>query len=167
MHCCRIVGGIKNKNLKKQPWGKVECFAFGGGIVRFAPRIKTARRFTAKKPLMVKNFLEGGCIKSLKRFCLVGTRYFASASNDWYSIGYYSYSGREVSRPYHSPATLAKPNFRKTSLKSTKICDFGEVLRNIWGNCALDSLIFLACLTLFSVKRCFYYGGNYYICTVI
>ena len=21
---------------KKQPWGKVECFAFGGGIVRFA-----------------------------------------------------------------------------------------------------------------------------------
>ena len=50
--------------------------------IHFAPRIKTARRFTAKKPLMVKNFLEGGCIKSLKRFCLVGTRYFASASND-------------------------------------------------------------------------------------
>ena len=33
-----------------------------------APRIKTARRFTAKKPLMVKNFLEGGCIKSLNDF---------------------------------------------------------------------------------------------------
>ncbi|MDY3683261.1 MAG: hypothetical protein SO048_00960 [Sodaliphilus sp.] len=44
----------------------MECFAFGGATVRFAPRIKTARRFTAKKPLMVKNFLEGGCIKSLK-----------------------------------------------------------------------------------------------------
>ena len=66
---------------KKQPWGKVECFAFGGATVHFAPRIKTARRFTAKKPLMVKNFLEGGCIKSLKRFCMVGTRYFASAPN--------------------------------------------------------------------------------------
>ena len=60
---------------KKQPWGNVECFAFGGGIVRFASletsfhaanpqslrhpltraihvatRIKTARRFTAKNP---------------------------------------------------------------------------------------------------------------------
>ncbi|MDY4733379.1 MAG: hypothetical protein SO255_03075 [Sodaliphilus sp.] len=73
MHCCRIVNGIKNKKHKKQPWGNVECFAFGGAIVRFAsletsfhaanhtippppstrafhfaPRIKTARRFTAK-----------------------------------------------------------------------------------------------------------------------
>ena len=36
IHRCRIVNGIKNKNIKKQPWGKVECFAFGGGIVRFA-----------------------------------------------------------------------------------------------------------------------------------
>ena len=60
---------------KKQPWGNVECFAFGGATVRFAsletsfhaattqslhhpltraihfaPRIKTTRRFTAKKP---------------------------------------------------------------------------------------------------------------------
>ncbi|MDD7052008.1 MAG: hypothetical protein PUI23_01080 [Bacteroidales bacterium] len=30
MQCCRIVNGIKNKNIKKQPWSKVECFAFGG-----------------------------------------------------------------------------------------------------------------------------------------
>ena len=36
--------------------------------------------------------------------------------------------GREVSRPYHSPATLAKPNFRKTSPKSHIFVDFGEVL---------------------------------------
>ena len=60
---------------KKQPWSNVECFAFGGATVRFAsletsshaanpqslrhpltrahhiaPRIKTARRFTAKNP---------------------------------------------------------------------------------------------------------------------
>ena len=73
--CCRIVNVIKNKNIKKQPWGNVECFAFGGATVRFAsletvsmppttqslrhpltrafhvaPRIKTARRFTAKNP---------------------------------------------------------------------------------------------------------------------
>ncbi|MDD7138527.1 MAG: hypothetical protein PUH83_10115 [Bacteroidales bacterium] len=46
----------------------MECFAFGGATVRFAPRIKTARRFTAKKPLIIKNFLEGGCIKSLNDF---------------------------------------------------------------------------------------------------
>ena len=36
MLCCRIVNGIKNKKHKKQPWGKVECFAFGGATVRFA-----------------------------------------------------------------------------------------------------------------------------------
>ncbi|MDY4536866.1 MAG: hypothetical protein SPD46_05965 [Sodaliphilus sp.] len=53
-------GWNQKQKHKKQPWGKVECFAFGGGIVRFAPRIKTARRFTAKKPLIIKNFLEGG-----------------------------------------------------------------------------------------------------------
>ncbi|MDY4688755.1 MAG: hypothetical protein SO408_09760 [Sodaliphilus sp.] len=60
---------------KKQPWSNVECYAFGGATVRFAsletsflaanhtslrhpltraihfaPRIKTARRFTAKNP---------------------------------------------------------------------------------------------------------------------
>ncbi|MDY5361503.1 MAG: hypothetical protein SPG67_09560 [Sodaliphilus sp.] len=60
---------------KKQPWGNVECFAFGDATVRFAsletsfhaanhkippppsyeglplcPRIKTTRRFTAKNP---------------------------------------------------------------------------------------------------------------------
>ena len=29
-------GGTKTKNIKKQPWSNVECFAFGGGIVRFA-----------------------------------------------------------------------------------------------------------------------------------
>ena len=75
MQCCRIVNVIKNKNIKKQPWSNVECFAFGGATVRFAsletvsmppttqslrhpltrahhiaPRIKTARRFTAKNP---------------------------------------------------------------------------------------------------------------------
>ena len=36
MQCCRIVNEIKNKNIKKQPWSNVECFAFGVGIVRFA-----------------------------------------------------------------------------------------------------------------------------------
>ena len=34
---CGFVNGVKNKKHKKQPWGNVECFAFGGGIVRFAP----------------------------------------------------------------------------------------------------------------------------------
>ena len=36
MHCSRIVNVIKNKNIKKQPWSTVECFAFGGATVRFA-----------------------------------------------------------------------------------------------------------------------------------
>ncbi|MCI6984556.1 MAG: hypothetical protein MR928_01065 [Bacteroidales bacterium] len=65
----------QKQNHKKQPWSNVECYAFGGATVRFAsletsflaanhtslrhpltrahhiaPRIKTARRFTAKKP---------------------------------------------------------------------------------------------------------------------
>ena len=75
MHCCRIVGEIKNKKHKKQPWSNVECFAFGGVTVRFAsletsfhaanhpippppshegyphyPKDKNRRRFTAKNP---------------------------------------------------------------------------------------------------------------------
>ena len=36
LHCCRKVNGIKNKKHKKQPWGNVECFAFGGATVHFA-----------------------------------------------------------------------------------------------------------------------------------
>ena len=51
-----------------------------------------------QKPLAVtrrkipdNNMISKGCIKSPKRFCMVGTRYFASASNDWYSIWYHSY----------------------------------------------------------------------------
>ena len=54
-------------------------------------KTKTARRFTAKNPWWKNDFLEGGRIKFPKRFCLVGTRYFASATNYWYSIWYYNY----------------------------------------------------------------------------
>ncbi len=36
MLCCRIVNGIKNKNIKKSLGGNVECFAFGGATVRIA-----------------------------------------------------------------------------------------------------------------------------------
>ena len=43
MYCCRIVNGIKDKNIKNSLGAKI-----------FAPRIKTARRFTAKTPLMIK-----------------------------------------------------------------------------------------------------------------
>ena len=67
--------GNQRQKPKKQPWSNVECFAFGGATVRFAsletsfhaanhpippapsyevthfaPRIKTARRFTAAPP---------------------------------------------------------------------------------------------------------------------
>ena len=82
MHCCRIVNGIKNKKHKKQPWGNVECFAFGGATVRFAsletsfhaanhtippppsnegyprcPKDKNRSPLHGEKPLMITGFL--------------------------------------------------------------------------------------------------------------
>ena len=91
---------------KKQPWGKVECFAFGGATVRFAsletssmppttqslrhpltraihfaPRIKTTRRFTAKKPDDKMIYRKEVASNFLKQFCMVGMRYFAFAPN--------------------------------------------------------------------------------------
>ena len=76
---------------KKQPWGNVECFAFGGVTVHFAPletsfhaanhtitpppsyegyprcsKDKNHSPFHGEKPLIIKYFLEGGCIKSSK-----------------------------------------------------------------------------------------------------
>ena len=93
---------------KKQPWSNVECFAFGGATVRFAsletsfhatnhtippppsyegyplcPKDKNRSPFHGEKPLMIKWFLGKKPHQiSPKRFCMVGTRYFASASND-------------------------------------------------------------------------------------
>ena len=93
---------------KKQPWSNVECFAFDGATVRFAsletsfhaanhtippppsyegyplcPKDKNRSPFHGEKPLMIKWFLEKKPHQiSQKRFCMVGTRYFASASND-------------------------------------------------------------------------------------
>ena len=83
----------------------MECFAFGGATVRFAsletsfhaanhtippptshegiplcPKDKNRSPFHGEKPLMKNGFL---VVSNLpKRFCMVGTRYFASASND-------------------------------------------------------------------------------------
>ena len=76
---------------KKQPWSNVECFAFGGATVRFAPletsfhaanhtippppsyegyplcpKDKNRSPFHGEKTLMIKWFLGGGCIKSSK-----------------------------------------------------------------------------------------------------
>ena len=108
MQCCRIVNGIKNKNIKKQPWSKVECFAFGGATVRFAsletsfyatnhtippppshegyphcPKDKNRSPLHGEKKLIIKWFLG-------KKPCqMVDTQY------DITIIG-----GREVSRPY-------------------------------------------------------------------
>ena len=64
IHCCRNRGW----NQKQKP-------------------LAVTRRKTPDDKMISK----GGCIKSPKRFCMVGTRYFASASNDWYSIWYHSY----------------------------------------------------------------------------
>ena len=74
--------GTETKNIKKQPWGNVECFAFGGATVRFAsletsfhvanhtipqppsheglphcPKDKNRSPFHGEKPLMIKYFL--------------------------------------------------------------------------------------------------------------
>ena len=92
MHCCRIVNGIKNKKHKKQPWGNVECFAFGGGTVRFAsletsfhaanhtnppppsyeglprcPKDKNRSPFHGEKPLIENDFLKRGRINLPKK----------------------------------------------------------------------------------------------------
>ena len=65
IHCCRVVNGIKNKNHSP---------------------------FHGEKPLTIKWILERRLHQiSQKRFCMVGTRYFASASNNWYSIWYHNY----------------------------------------------------------------------------
>ena len=81
MLCCRIVNGIKNKNIKKQPWNKVECFAFGGGIVK-SPSCKSCyhQGFFAVKRRAV--FILGAKWKTLvrgwRRDCVVsgmGTRF--------------------------------------------------------------------------------------------
>ena len=72
----------KKQKHKKQPWGNVECFAFGGATVRFAsletsfhaanhtippppsheglprcPKDKNRSPFHGEKPLMIKYFL--------------------------------------------------------------------------------------------------------------
>ena len=90
---------------KKQPWSNVECFAFGGATVRFAsletsfhvanhtipppPSYEGLPLCTKdKKPLAVSRrpppddkMILGDCVKSPKRFCMVGMQYFASAPN--------------------------------------------------------------------------------------
>ena len=86
----------------------MECFAFGGVTVRFAsletsfhaanhtippapsyegiprcPKDKNRSPFHGEKSLMIKRFLGRRLHQiSQKRFCMVGTRYFAFASND-------------------------------------------------------------------------------------
>ena len=82
MQCCRIVNEIKNKNIKNslgamwnashlavrlcalRHWKRVSMPPTTQSLrhpltrgFHFAPRIKTARRFTAKKPLMITWFL--------------------------------------------------------------------------------------------------------------
>ena len=106
MHCCRIVNGIKNKNIKNslgatwnashlavrlcalRRWKRVSMPPTTQSLrhpltraYHIAPRIKTARRFTAKNPMMIKYFLGKNRINLPKRFCMVGTRYFSCTPN--------------------------------------------------------------------------------------
>ena len=59
--------------------------------IHFAPRIKTARRFTAPPPDDNMVSWKGVVSNLPKRFCMARTRYFAFATNDWYSIWYHNY----------------------------------------------------------------------------
>ena len=92
---------------KKQPWSNVECFAFGGATVRFAsletsfhatnhtippppshegypfcPKDKNRSPFHGAPP--DDNMVSWKEVVSNlpKRFCMVGTRHFASAPNN-------------------------------------------------------------------------------------
>ena len=103
MHCCRIVNGIKNKNIKNslgamwnathlavrlcalRHWKRVSMppttQSLRHPLTRahhIAPRIKTARRSRRKTP--DGNMVSWKEVVSNlpKRFCMVGTRYFES-----------------------------------------------------------------------------------------
>ena len=92
MHCCRIVNRIKNKNIKNslgatwnashfavrlcalRHWKRVSMQPTTQSLrhplpraIHFAPRITTARRFTAKTPDSKIYFLIRGCI-NLKNY---------------------------------------------------------------------------------------------------
>ena len=106
MHCCRIVNGIKNKNIKNslgamwnathlavrlcalRHWKRVSMPPTTQSLrhpltraIHFAPRIKTTRRFTAKKPDDKMIYRKEVASNFLKQFCMVGMRYFAFAPN--------------------------------------------------------------------------------------
>ena len=85
---------------KKQPWSKVECFAFGVVIVRFAPRIKTARRSRRKTPDDKMISWKKAESNLPKRFCMVGTRHFRPRQMIDIQYDITIIGGREVSRPY-------------------------------------------------------------------
>ena len=80
------------KHAKGESTEKVEngdFWAVGNGIL-----CKLAcERSLETGPNIVASVGDGRswCIKFPKRFCMVGTRYFASATNDWYSIWYHNY----------------------------------------------------------------------------
>ena len=88
MLCCRIVNGIKNKNLKNSLGATWNASHLAEGLcalrylkrvsmppttqslrhpltraIHFAPRIKTSRRFTAKNPWRQNDFLVKNRIK--------------------------------------------------------------------------------------------------------
>ena len=111
MHCCRIVNGIKNKKHKNSLGATWNALHLAEGLCalrhwkrvsmspttqplrhpltrahHIVPRIKTARRFTAKNPWWYNDSSVKNCIKFLKTITniLVGTLYFTSAYN-WYN----------------------------------------------------------------------------------
>ena len=83
----------------------------------FAPRIKTARRFTAKNPWWYNDFLEGGCIK-FPQTILHGRDPIIRAGVKWLIFNIVSQLWADVN--YHVPTTesdfgrLIQPLFKKS-----------------------------------------------------
>ena len=110
---------------KKQLWGKVKCFAFGGATVRFASletsfhaanhtippppsyegsphctKDKNRSPFHGEKPLMIKRFLERRLYQSSKTILHGMDATFRSRQITDIQYGITIMGGREVSRPY-------------------------------------------------------------------
>ena len=126
MHCCQIVNGIKNKNIKNslgatwnashlavrlcalRHWKQVSMSPTTQSLrhpltraIHIAPRIKTARRFTAKNP-------DDNMISCKEVVCQISPNDFAWYGRDTshpHQMVNFQYiitimGGREVSRPY-------------------------------------------------------------------
>ena len=92
----------------------------------FAPRIKTARRFTAKNPWWYNDFLEGGCIK-FPQTILHGRDAIIRAGVKWLIFNIVSQLWADVN--YHVPTGFG------FSPKASGFYPFGDATDLVRGRC--------------------------------